>query len=85
MIGKSQLRRYFSKKIDLSVYPQSELDKVAMHLHQRPEKLWAFKPRPVHFKPVLHRPVETAPFLRKFQFERFGYFRPYIPLGPAAP
>jgi hypothetical protein len=25
------------------------------------------KPRPVNFKPVLHRPVETAPFFRKFR------------------
>jgi IS30 family transposase len=38
------LRQYFLKKIDLSVYPQSELDKVVIRLNQRPgdlEKLWA--------------------------------------------
>jgi IS30 family transposase len=43
MKGKSQLRRYFSKKIDLSVYPQSELDKGAMRLHQRPGKTLGFE------------------------------------------
>ena len=37
------LRQYFPKKIDLSVYPQSELDKVAMRLNQRPRKTLGFQ------------------------------------------
>jgi IS30 family transposase len=32
------LRQYFPKKTDLSVYSQSELDKVALRLNQRPRK-----------------------------------------------
>jgi IS30 family transposase len=37
------LRQYFPKKTDLSVYPQSELDKVAMRLNQRPRKTLGFQ------------------------------------------
>jgi len=54
------LRQYFPKKTDLSIYSQAELDNVAPRLNQRPRKLWALKPLRVNFKPVLHRPVETA-------------------------
>jgi transposase, IS30 family len=37
------LRQYFPKKTDLSIYPQSELDKVAMRLNQRPRKTLGFQ------------------------------------------
>jgi len=36
------LRQYFPKKTDLSVYSQSELDKVALRLNQRPRKTLGF-------------------------------------------
>jgi hypothetical protein len=37
------LRQYFPKKTDLSVYSQSELDKVALRLNQRPRKTLGFE------------------------------------------
>ena len=54
------LRQYFPKKTDLSHYSQSDLDKVALRLNQRPRKPWALKLRQVNSKQVLHRPVELA-------------------------
>jgi len=41
---------------------QADLDKVAMRLNQRPRKTLGFELQLVDSKPVLHRPVETAPF-----------------------
>ena len=37
------LGQYFPKKTDLSVYSQSELDKVAPRLNQRPRKTLGFQ------------------------------------------
>jgi IS30 family transposase len=37
------LRQYFPKKTDLSDYTQSDLDKVATHLNQRPRKTLGFQ------------------------------------------
>jgi IS30 family transposase len=37
------LRQYFPKKTDLSDYTQSELDKVALRLNQRPRKTLGFQ------------------------------------------
>ena len=37
------LRQYFPKKTDLSVYSQSEFDKVALRLNQRPRKTLGFQ------------------------------------------
>jgi len=37
------LRQYFSKKTDLSDYTQSDLDKVALRLNQRPRKTLGFQ------------------------------------------
>ena len=37
------LRQYFPKKTDLSAYSQSELDKVALRLNQRPRKTLGFE------------------------------------------
>jgi IS30 family transposase len=37
------LRQYFPKRTDLSGYPQSELDKVALRLNQRPRKTLGFE------------------------------------------
>jgi len=37
------LRQYFPKRTDLSVYSQSELDKVALRLNQRPRKTLGFQ------------------------------------------
>jgi hypothetical protein len=59
-------------------YPQSELDQVAIRLHQRPGKTLIFETSASNFKPVLHRPIEAAPSLRKFQLERFGSSFPAI-------
>src|SRR5271166_4985357 len=37
------LRQYFPKKTDLSAYSQSDLDKVALRLNQRPRKTLGFE------------------------------------------
>jgi IS30 family transposase len=37
------LRQYFPKKTDLSGYSQSDLDKVALRLNQRPRKTLGFE------------------------------------------
>ncbi|MGB4785835.1 MAG: IS30 family transposase, partial [Candidatus Acidiferrum sp.] len=37
------LRQYFPKKTDLSGYTQSDLDKVALRLNQRPRKILGFQ------------------------------------------
>jgi IS30 family transposase len=37
------LRQYFPKKTDLSGYTQSDLDKVALRLNQRPRKTLGFQ------------------------------------------
>jgi IS30 family transposase len=37
------LRQYLSKKADLSCYSQSELDKIALRLNQRPRKTLGFQ------------------------------------------
>ena len=37
------LRQYFPKKTDLSVYSQSDLNKVALRLNQRPRKTLGFE------------------------------------------
>jgi IS30 family transposase len=37
------LRQYLPKKIDLSGYSQSDLDKVALRLNQRPRKTLGFE------------------------------------------
>src|SRR5258706_12426851 len=60
------LRQYFPKKTDLSGYSQSDLDKVALRLNQRPRKTLALKLRPVNSKQVLHRPIETARLFRHY-------------------
>jgi len=54
------LRQYFPKKTDLSDYTQSDLDKVALRLNQRPRKTLDFRLQPVNFEQVLHRPIETT-------------------------
>jgi IS30 family transposase len=40
------LRQYFPKRTDLSVFSQSELDKVALRLNQRPLKTLGFETPP---------------------------------------
>ena len=58
------LRQYLPKKADLSCYSQSELDEIALRLNQRPRKtLRDLKLRRINSRPVLHRPLETTPFL----------------------
>jgi IS30 family transposase len=37
------LRQYFPKKTDLSGYPQADLNKVALHLNQRPRETLGFQ------------------------------------------
>jgi IS30 family transposase len=37
------LRQYFPKRTDLSCYAQSDLDKVALRLNQRPRKTLGFE------------------------------------------
>src|ERR1700748_1604912 len=38
------LRQYFPKKTDLSVYSQSDLNKIELRLNQRPRKTLGFEP-----------------------------------------
>jgi IS30 family transposase len=54
------LRQYLPKKMDLSRYTQSELDKIALRLNQRSRKTLAFRPRSVNCKQVLRRSIELA-------------------------
>jgi IS30 family transposase len=61
------LRQYLPKKTDLSGYSQSDLDKVALRLNQRPRKTLGFEtPASKLQASVAHRPVETAPVTGKF-------------------
>jgi threonine dehydrogenase-like Zn-dependent dehydrogenase len=41
--GRGLLRQYFPKNIDLTDYSQSDLDKVALRLNQRPRKTLGFQ------------------------------------------
>ena len=52
------LRQYLPKKMDLSLYTQSELDKIALRLNQRPRKTLEFQ-TPAS-KLQAPRPVELA-------------------------
>jgi hypothetical protein len=57
-------RQYFPKRTDLSGYRQSDLDKVALRLNQRPRKNFGFRLLRIDFEQVLRRPIEppgTAP------------------------
>jgi len=46
------------KRTDLSGYTQSELDKVALRLNQRPRKTLGFRLLRVNFEPVLRPPPD---------------------------
>jgi IS30 family transposase len=63
------LRQYFPKKTDLSGYSQSDLDKVALRLNQRPRKTLGFETPASKLKPVLHRSIETARHCRQFDHQ----------------
>jgi len=54
------LRQYLPKRTDLSGYTQSQLDKIALRLNQRPRKRWAFRLPRVNCAQVLRRPFEPA-------------------------
>jgi IS30 family transposase len=54
------LRQYFPRRTDLSGYTQADLDQEALRLNQRPRKTLGFKPPPVNFNKVLHRPFELT-------------------------
>jgi hypothetical protein len=58
------LRQYFRKKFDLSVYAQSELDKVAMCLNQRPGK-WGIARHAAVPHSVPYAPHNPAPLSSK--------------------
>jgi len=47
------------KRTDLSGYSQSDLDKVALRLNQRPRKTLGFQTPASRSKQVLRRPIET--------------------------
>src|ERR1700688_4562812 len=42
---------------------QAKLDKIAPSLNQRPRKTWVLRLPQVDCERVLHRPIETAPFI----------------------
>jgi len=54
------LRQYFPKNTDLTDYSQSDLNKVALRLNQRPRQTLGFQTLRVNFKKVLRRPIETT-------------------------
>jgi len=71
------LRQYFPKKTDLSVYSQSELDKVALRLNQRPRKTLDFQTPASKLQACVASPVETARILSNFasNLPKSGLFR----------
>ena len=48
------LRQYLPKKADLSRFTQSDLDKIALRLNQRPRETLGFELLRVGFEPLLH-------------------------------
>jgi len=58
------LRQYFPKRIDLSSYAQSDLDKVALRLNQRPRKTLGFETPASRLPAVSRRPVEPARIIK---------------------
>jgi len=55
------LRQYLPKKVDLSCYSQSDLDKIDLRLNQRPREMLGFQTLRINCKQVLRRPIETTP------------------------
>src|SRR3979490_3276734 len=55
------LRQYLPKRTDLSGYPQSELDKIALRLNQRPRKTLGFETPASRLRASVARPIEPAP------------------------
>ena len=58
------LRQYFPKGTDLSVYSQTQLNRVARQLNERPRKTLGLQPLPNDLMLVLHRSLEPASFNR---------------------
>ncbi|SHI69632.1 Transposase and inactivated derivatives, IS30 family [Shimia gijangensis] len=55
------LRQYFPKGTDISGFSQAELSAVARQLNERPRKTLQYQTQQRNSRPVLQRPVETAP------------------------
>ena len=60
------IRQYLPKGIDLNIYSQKDLDKIADSLNNRPRKVLGFKPhskptKPKYLTSLLHFKLETAP------------------------
>ena len=58
------LRQYFPKGTDLSVYSQTQLNRVARQLNERPRKTLGFATLPNDLVLVLHRSLEPAQQIR---------------------
>jgi hypothetical protein len=54
------LRQYFPKRSDLSVYTQTQLNRVAQQLNERPRKTLGFETPAERLMLVLHRSLEPA-------------------------
>ena len=72
------LRQYFPKKTDLSDYTQSDLNKVALRLNQRPRETLGFQTPASKLQKVLRRPSEPARVIRhNYRFARRALLMPY--------
>jgi hypothetical protein len=61
------LRQYFPKNTDLTDYSQSDLNKVAQRLNQRPRQTLGFHTPASKLQESLRRPIETTRLTRQVE------------------
>ena len=67
------LRQYFPRKTDLSGYSQTDLDKVALRLNQRPRKTLGFDTPASRLQASVASKLPQTPFFGNFG-AKFGVF-----------